>query len=78
MKFWKQTNHIRYLLAKLSKLVQIRIQNSSDSLKIEKGMELVSSIMGVEPPSEFLKKKGGLNVQLNFQKKKGGGGLTGS
>ena len=49
MKFLRQTPYIRYVLVKLSKFVQIRILTSSDSfftedsLKTEKGLEIVST-----------------------------------
>ena len=47
MKFLKQATYIRYILAKLSKPVQITKRTSSDFftedyLKIKKGLELVS------------------------------------
>ena len=48
MKFLKQATYIRYILAKLSKPVQITKHTSSyffteDYLKIKKGLELVSN-----------------------------------
>ena len=40
MKFLKQATYIKYVIAKLSKFVQILF--TEDSLKIKKGLELVS------------------------------------
>ena len=44
MKFLKQAAYIRYVVAKLSKFVQISMQTfwPEDSLKIKKGLELIS------------------------------------
>ena len=53
MKLLKQATYIRYALAKLSKFVQISIQTSldfltEDSLKIKKGLELVTRTFFIE------------------------------